>query len=551
MWFRSVYLRTLRSCRIAILGWGIGMALVVLVTAASASTLVGTAEGRAALTGVASSLTWNAAPVALGTVAGYTTWKIGITILLMAVWPLLAGSRILRGEEERGSLDVLLSAPRGRVRVALEKIAAMWTALLAMGVLMGLVVFAGTRSFSPGFGLGDALLFGLNLALICAVVGGVALFVSQFTVDRRRAAGWTGGLLLVFIVLDMLHRVTRGTEWISRISPVYYYNLSKPLIVSYGTNPGAMLVLLGLTLVLSGAAVWLFTLRDVGAAVPLPGWLRLPARADRRRGTVLPAGEWSLRSVYARSMGMIAAPAFWWTVGIAGFAALMVAAVKQIEGNLGGLTTTSSPVKSLVQNVGGGGNIATNATLLGAIFFLLPVLLMAFAVTQVNRWSADEDEGRLELVLSTPQSRPRVLLGRFAALGTATVVIGVLTLVSSAAAASAAGLKLDGGHLAAATLGMIPLGLLIAAIGYLGSGWLRSAADTGLLSLLLVAFFCITFLGPDLKLPDAALRLSALYYYGTPLLHGMQLTSVLGILGVSILALALGSWRFAAKDIGR
>jgi VIT1/CCC1 family predicted Fe2+/Mn2+ transporter len=34
-------------------------------------------------------------------------------------------------------------------------------------------------------------------------------------------------------------------------------------------------------------------------------------------------------------------------------------------------------------------------------------------------------------------------------------------------------LKLAGGNLAAATLGMIPLGLLMAAIGYLFSGWLH------------------------------------------------------------------------------
>ena len=39
----------------------------------------------------------------------------------LALWPLLAGSRMLRGEEERGSMDALLSLPRGRVRVALEK----------------------------------------------------------------------------------------------------------------------------------------------------------------------------------------------------------------------------------------------------------------------------------------------------------------------------------------------------------------------------------------------------------------------------------------------
>jgi ABC-2 type transport system permease protein len=181
---------------------------------------------------------------------------------------------------------------------------------------------------------------------------------------------------------------------------------------------------------------------------------------------------------------------------------------------------------------------------------LLPLLLMAFAVTQVNRWAADEQDGRLDLVLTTPQSRLWVILGRFAALGTATVAIGVITLLASAVAAAATGLKLDSGNLVGATLGMIPLGLLVAAIGYLASGWLRTAADTGLLSFLLVIWFFISFIGPELKLPDATLRLSAFYYYGTPLVHGLELGPMLGVVAVSALALALGTLRFVRKDIG-
>ena len=68
-----------------------------------------------------------------------------------------------------------------------------------------------------------------------------------------------------------------------------------------------------------------------------------------------------------------------------------------------------------------------------------------------------------------------VLLARFAALTTVIVIMGVLTLAATELAALAAGLKLDGGNVAVATLSMIPMGLLIAAIGYLFSGWLRTA----------------------------------------------------------------------------
>jgi ABC-2 type transport system permease protein len=418
-----------------------------------------------------------------------------------------------------------------------------------MGLLIALITFAGGKSFNADYSLGDALLFGLNLVLICGVFGSIALLLSQFTQERGTAAGVTGGLLLVFIVLDMVHRVIPGTEWLSRLSPVYYYNLSKPLVPSYGSNPGAMLVLLALSVLLSGAALWLFVRRDVGATVALPSFLRLPERTVRPE-QALPVNAWSLRSVYARSLAKMAFPTFWWTLGIAGFAAWMVVVVKQIEGQLKTLAASSSFLKDLITKVGGG-DVNFNANLLSALFVLLPLLLMAFAVTQANRWAADEEEGRQELVLATPQPRLTVLLARFGALTTATVIIGVLTLAATALASAASGLALDGGNLAAATLSIIPLGLLMAALGYLFSGWLRTAVDTGLLSFLLVIWFFISFVGPGLNWPDTTLRLSAFYYYGTPLLHGLSLGNTLGVLAVAVAALVLASARFVRKDIGR
>ncbi len=548
MWFSSVFLKTLRDYRIAILGWGIGMGLVIVSPMASVATLVSTPQARAALAALAAQFAWNADPVAADTVGGYATFKIGTFVFIACLWPLLAASRMLRGEEDRGSLDVLLSAPRPRLAVALEKLAAMWTALLAIGLIAGVIAYVGGVAFKADFTLLDGVLWGLNLALISAVVGGVALLISQFTHERGPAAGATGALLLVFVVVDMVHRVIPDTDWLSRLSPVYYYNLTKPLIPSFGTSAGGMLVMLALAAILSGAGVWLFTRRDVGDVVDVPGRGRLlPAARPSRE---LPVRDWSLRSVYMRSLGTIAMPTFWWTLGFGAFAAWMVIVVEQLASKLNALFTSPSSAlaRRILANIGGG-STTLDDLLLGAMFELMPVLLMAFAVTQVNRWRTDEDEGRLEMLLSTPRRRAAVMLGRFAAVATATVVVGVVTLAAVAAAAALKGVALDDGHLAQATLGMIPLALLMAAVGYLASGWLRTAVDTGLLSFLLAAWFFVSFVGPDLKWPDATLRLSPFYYYGTPLLHGLNAADMLVVVLAGGVALALAVVRFAVKDI--
>jgi polyether ionophore transport system permease protein len=544
---KSVFLKTLRDYRVAIAGWGIGMGLVIISPMASVDSLIKTPEARAQLASLAQQFRWAADPVAAGTIGGYATFKIGIFILLMAVWPLLAASRTLRGEESTGVLDMLLSLPRTRLSVAVQKVAAIGTALLLMGAIVGVLAYLGGAKFKADFTLVDGLVFGLNLALICAVFGAISLFVSQFTQERTTAAGITGALLIVFIAVDMVHRVIPNTDWFSHLSPIYYYNLSKPLVPSYGTNAGAILVMLALTLALTAAAIALFVRRDVGAAVRIPIASRfVPATVASKE---LPERDWSLGSLYARSLATVAMPTFWWTLGIAGWGAWMVVVVKQVVSSLVKLLSGSASAElRIIENIGGGAS-RLDQVFLSAMFELLPILLMAFAVTQVNRWAADNDEGRLEIVLATPHARIEVLLARFAALATATIVIGIVTLLASAAASAIAGVSVDGGNLAAATLGMIPLGLLMAAVGYLAAGWLRTAADTGLLSFLLAGWFFLSFIGPDLKWPDPTLRLSPFYYYGTPLLHGLDFANLVVIVVVAAVSLAVASVRYARKDM--
>ena len=121
MWFTSIYLKTLREFRIAILGWGVGMGVLLYAVLAAIPSLVATPAARAAVVSLGSSFSWLAEPIALTSPGGYATWKYGLTILVIAIWPLLVCSRMLRGEEERGSLDALLSLPRGRVRIGAGK----------------------------------------------------------------------------------------------------------------------------------------------------------------------------------------------------------------------------------------------------------------------------------------------------------------------------------------------------------------------------------------------------------------------------------------------
>src|SRR5207247_2684743 len=109
--------------------------------------------------------------------------------------------------------------------------------------------------------------------------------------------------------------------------PINNYHLRIPLIVGYSATLGVMLFLVALTLALAAAAIWLFARRDVGDTVTLPRVLRLPQRVAAPRA--LPINDWSLHSIYARNLGVVAAPTFWWALLVAGWAGWMVVIVKQ------------------------------------------------------------------------------------------------------------------------------------------------------------------------------------------------------------------------------
>src|SRR5258708_9165281 len=58
------------------------------------------------------------------------------------------------------------------------------------------------------------------------------------------------------------------------------------------------------------------------------------------------------------------------------------------------------------------------ATFLGYVWFgTAELLFAAFAIAQVARWSAEDSDGRLELILANPQSRALVVVERAIVLG--------------------------------------------------------------------------------------------------------------------------------------
>src|ERR1039457_3027823 len=119
--------------------WGLAFGAVIVTSVSGYASAYPTAAARA---GLETSLGTNPGLQALlgparriGVVAGFTAWRgLGLVMLVGAVWAMLAGTRLVRGEEEAGRWEILLAGQTTRRRAATQALvglAAGWGALFA------------------------------------------------------------------------------------------------------------------------------------------------------------------------------------------------------------------------------------------------------------------------------------------------------------------------------------------------------------------------------------------------------------------------------------
>jgi ABC-2 type transport system permease protein len=550
---RSIFTKSLRDYRWAILGWGIGLGLIVYAQYATYSQLYGGPDAVALLQQLAAQFRFFGDAIALNTPGGYAQFRgMGVVPVFLGIWTVLAGARMTRGEEERGALDILLATPQSRARVLRQKTLALAAATSLIGLLIALWILAGMASAKVTVDPVAALLAGLNVGLISFLFGMLALLLAQF-MGRGAAAGWTGGLMAFFYVLDGAGRVANLSGGIRRLSPFYYYQLSKPLVASYGTNWGALAVLAVLGAVGFALALPLFLRRDIGRTVQADvlGGRRAQQPASVRSSAQVLAG--AQRDVWVRDVGLQAlrrqGPAmFWWVVALAVVSGFLVNVAKSAETQLAESLGGSQLFKELF----GGTNIGTNNGFLSVIVFgFMPLVVAIFAGMIANRWATDLDSGRLELVLSTPVPRWRVVLERYGAVLAAAVAAPLFIWLGILLFAQASSFSVDVGRVAVASFGMLPLELITVSLVYALAGLMAPGAIMGVMS----AFLGISFLGEILKtllkLPDWVLNLSIFHQYGNPLLDGLNWGAFVGMLGVAAVLLLLSLWQFSARDVDR
>jgi ABC-2 type transport system permease protein len=182
--------------------------------------------------------------------------------LLLAVFVIAGGTRAVAGDEEAGTLDLVLAHPVSRARLALERVAAVFTGAVVLAVAVGLVMVAlsGPVGFTE-ITVGEFAAMTLHMTLFGTTFGALAFAVGAAVGGRALTlAASAGGAVLAYLASGIIPQV-EGLEWVRNLSPFHWYNGSDPLV--NGVQPGHLLLLGATTALLVAAGVWGFQRRDI------------------------------------------------------------------------------------------------------------------------------------------------------------------------------------------------------------------------------------------------------------------------------------------------
>lgn len=263
----EVMLTSLRMARRSIAWWSIGIiALVALMIAVYPSVRDNPAMDQI----LESYPELVQAFVSFGGVVDYTSpaGYLGAELfsmmlpLLFIIAAIVAGSKAVAGEEEAGTLDMLLALPLSRTRVLLEKTGALFIEMVALGLVLFVSLVIGTLAIGMDITVGGLAAATFDVVALAWLYGALAVLLGAAIGRRAIAGGIAAALAVLAYVINGLAPLVDLLDSLRPYSPWYHYADSAALTT--GLDPLNIGILLAITAALVLIAPPLLRRRDIG-----------------------------------------------------------------------------------------------------------------------------------------------------------------------------------------------------------------------------------------------------------------------------------------------
>jgi ABC-2 type transport system permease protein len=149
--------------------------------------------------------------------------------LLLIVAAVGAGARAIAGEEEKGTLELLLANPISRRRLVLEKLGALAAELVALGAVLWAALAVAVRAAGMDVSLDHLTAATTDAVLLALGFGSIALLVGSATGRRGLAIGVTAAAAVAAYIISSLAALVDFLELARKASPFYHYAIADPL----------------------------------------------------------------------------------------------------------------------------------------------------------------------------------------------------------------------------------------------------------------------------------------------------------------------------------
>ncbi len=264
----EIVLQSLRTGRRALAAWAVALAAMIALYAVIWPSIRGNTSWRNlfdTLPQTYRALFTASGTIDLSTPAGY----LGVELMgflgpaLFAVYAIGAGSAAIAGEEDRGGLEVTLSAPVSRMRLLLERFAALVIGVAALTAATAAALWIFSTLLGMHLSIGAISAATGALAIFGLFGGTVALAVGAATGSAAVAKGLAALVTVASYLINALSQVTSSLRPLRPISPYYLVFGNEPLAHGLRLFGAASVLAVVVVLLIGGAMV--FARRDLRA----------------------------------------------------------------------------------------------------------------------------------------------------------------------------------------------------------------------------------------------------------------------------------------------
>jgi ABC-2 type transport system permease protein len=339
---------------------------------------------------------------------GYMVYRIlPILSMIGAIWCMLFVTKMLRGQEENGRWELLLTGRTSAAKATAKTLMGTGGGLLIAYVLLVLILTLSSRGSKFSLTVNGILFYSLAPIAGAAVGLGIGSVVSQLAATRRKAVLYGLSAVIVLFVMRSVGNVVDSLAWLKNLTPFGWIDKLHPF---NHENPYWYVALALVSILGTAVGIWLSGKRDMAESL-----IADTDTAKPKFGLLNSQLGFAIRITRNTLLGWLAA-----SVGLS-------ALIASIDKSVSKALTVSSGLTKTITKLSGNPTSHFEIAYLSAASYFVVLIMMIMATSGMGAAREEEASSRLDNFMSGAVSRRNWLTTRLTVLLSGMVGVTMLS----------------------------------------------------------------------------------------------------------------------------